>query len=59
MTTMTRRGGIEIGRGAEMAHLLEEIERESGSVEAEECWTTASFLVPSVRIRLPRRKGTR
>ena len=54
MTTMTRNRGIEIGRGSEMAQVLEDLEQ-AESTEAEEYWTTPAFLVPAVIVRMPRR----
>jgi hypothetical protein len=57
MTTTTHRGGIEIGHGNHMSHVMAEIEQQTSTRDEEECWTTAAFLVPSVVLRMPRWKA--
>lgn len=56
MTTATRRGGIEIGHGNDMAQVLERIEQKASTSEADTWSATPAFLVPSVMVRMPRRR---
>jgi hypothetical protein len=54
VTTMTRRGGIEVGHGSDMSQLLEKIDQKVSMTETDQRVATPAFLVPSVLVRMPR-----
>lgn len=50
---------VSHGHGDHVADVHAETEPRLPSAEPERCWATPAFLVPSVLVKLPRRKGRR